>query len=242
MSFDEYLSLFEQCGNQPFIGEASPSYLWESGTARRIKAMCPHANIIVILRDPVERAYSHYLMDRQMGSQTESSFLRAIEQDLAEDNPAWWQTHLYVALGMYYEQVRRYVDLFEEKVLILFFEELRIAPQLIFERIARFLDISEEGFSQVDGTVAHNAYSSPRPLHALGQALLAQERFTPWRILPKNSREILKKKFFLRTDEKPPLMDGQAVRLLRNAFDPDIERLEGLLQRELPELRCILET
>lgn len=239
LSLTEYLALFKQYGAQRFIGEASPSYLWESRTAQRIDSMCPQAKIIVILRDPVERAYSHYLMDRQLGEQRELSFLRAIEKDLAEEHPMWWATHLYVALGMYYEQIRRYVDRFGENVLILFFEELRSAPETVLRRVASFLDIDEAGFATVDVTVAHNAYSAPRPRNVLVGSLLTQERFAPWRILPQATRHKIAERFLLKKDEKPPLIDAQAVSFLRDLFDPDIERLERFLHRPLPELRSV---
>ena len=58
-----YLSLFEGGEAFQYTGEASQSYLWHSEVSHRIKDRSPDAKIIIILRDPVERAFSHYLMD-----------------------------------------------------------------------------------------------------------------------------------------------------------------------------------
>ncbi len=57
----EYARLFERACGFATIGDASPSYLWHPEVPCRIRAQVPDARIAIILRDPVERAYSHYL-------------------------------------------------------------------------------------------------------------------------------------------------------------------------------------
>src|SRR5919108_6309578 len=58
----EYLRLFENASGYVAVGEASPIYLWDPDAPKLIHQTVPHARIIMILRDPIERAYSNYLM------------------------------------------------------------------------------------------------------------------------------------------------------------------------------------
>src|SRR5262245_16436607 len=58
-----YQDLFRGSQGSTAVGEASPSYLCDPAAAARIKAAIPDAKIVISLRNPVDRAYSHYLMD-----------------------------------------------------------------------------------------------------------------------------------------------------------------------------------
>jgi hypothetical protein len=66
---DEYLKLFRGIKDEKAIGEASPSYLWDQESADKIHYVVPDARIIMILRNPVERAFSHYLMNVSVGTE-----------------------------------------------------------------------------------------------------------------------------------------------------------------------------
>jgi hypothetical protein len=63
-SSEEYQLLYQGAEKFDAIGDASPSYLWDENACRRIHAACPKAKIIIILRDPAARAYSHFLSTR----------------------------------------------------------------------------------------------------------------------------------------------------------------------------------
>ena len=96
-----YLKLFEGAGER-YAGEASTSYFWQPATADRIQERCPDARVIISLRDPVERAYSHYLNDHRAGVEPRS-FLDAVSaSDLSpEGEPQWGHPNNRVALGFY---------------------------------------------------------------------------------------------------------------------------------------------
>ena len=59
----KYLSLFDDVTNEKIIGEASPDYLPDPDAPHLIHQVAPHAHIVIILRDPVERAFSDYLRE-----------------------------------------------------------------------------------------------------------------------------------------------------------------------------------
>src|SRR5438105_3219492 len=64
--WDDYLRLFQEVRDEKAIGEATVSYLWSRTAAGNIAACLPDAKIIMLLRDPAERAFSQYL--HQMGT------------------------------------------------------------------------------------------------------------------------------------------------------------------------------
>lgn len=70
--WDKYLKLFKNSGNQKAIGEVTNSYLYSKEAAKNIRSKFPEGKIIMILRNPVERAFSHFLMDLKSGLETGS--------------------------------------------------------------------------------------------------------------------------------------------------------------------------
>src|SRR6266849_533449 len=83
-----YLRLFRGARGFGVVGDASPSYLWHPHVAHRIRARVPDAKIAIILRDPVERAHSHYLMDYREGVQ-DLSFYEALVRDMNRREKGW---------------------------------------------------------------------------------------------------------------------------------------------------------
>lgn len=114
----EYERLFENVNNERAIGECSNSYLYFRNTAKIIKRYIPHCKIIIILRNPVERAYSHYLQHVMLGHE-DQTFEVALEKEEERKKNNWrWHYH-YVGQGLYYCQVKRYLNQFgKDKIAI----------------------------------------------------------------------------------------------------------------------------
>ena len=85
---DDYLRLFRHAVDEVAIGEISNSYLVSKRAAVEIRAAVPHARIIMVLRDPVARAYSQYLMDLRIGY-VRRSFMEEFETDVARPDASW---------------------------------------------------------------------------------------------------------------------------------------------------------
>jgi sulfotransferase family protein len=137
---DTYRGLFLEAGDAAIIGESSTSYLWEAGACRRIAERCPSAKIVICLRDPVERAFSHYLDNVRDGLER-----REFSQALADEHlhGADWLTG-YLDVGRYAGQVHRYVDTFQASVFVLYFERLVKDPEAELRRLVTFLDLDCE--------------------------------------------------------------------------------------------------
>jgi hypothetical protein len=124
-------------------GEATPIYVYWPRSLERIKAYNPRMRLILMLRDPVERAWSHWRMEFARGAETQafSWCIREGRQRLFEGEP--WGHHRefsYVERGFYGEQVERLFSLFpRDQVLILGAETLQSDPASVLGRIADFL-------------------------------------------------------------------------------------------------------
>lgn len=240
-----YLKLFRSSAGYRAIGEASPSYLFDAQAPLRIRTVVPHARIIMLLRDPVERAHSHYLMDVREGVQ-DRHFYRAVEEDWNRSHKGWGRSHLYVELGLYAEQVDRYMSTFgSEHVLILMFEELRRASQngkSALAKVLRFLDVDVSYLDRIDTSYAENSYGIARWAWARRLAGSNRVRRVGQILVPPSlgSNQAVKRlifqRFFVKSAPRPKI-DPRARDFLCSIFDPDIRALEERLDRLLPDLR-----
>ena len=139
-------------GAAPPVGEASPSYLFHPAAPQRVRSLVPEARLIVLLRNPVDRAFSHYQHEVALGREPhtfeqalaleESRTAGEIEAMLAEPryfSQAWWNW-TYRARGLYAEQLERWYDVFpREQLLVVFTEELAAAPAETYARVLEFV-------------------------------------------------------------------------------------------------------
>lgn len=179
----QYANFFRKAPEQCLLGEASTTYLYEyARTIERIKSIygadAEKIRIIISLRDPAERAFSHYSMYRLYGLE-KWGFDEAVREGAAErlnanlDSERFGITLDYLRAGMYAEQVRAYMDAFPH-VHIVLYDDIRRDPQAVMRGIFRFLDVDERQAVSCD--VVHNSSGIPRSgiVHA---ALNAANKF-----------------------------------------------------------------
>lgn len=140
--YDAYHAQFDW--SRPAIrGEATPIYLYWPRALERIAAYNPKIKLIIMLRDPVERAWSHWRMETSRGVETHpfSWCIRQGRQRLFDAEP--WGAHRefsYVERGFYGEQMERALSLFpREQLLVLQADELRANPVKTLAKLALFL-------------------------------------------------------------------------------------------------------
>lgn len=140
----QYLQMFAPAGPGQIKGEASPSYLYSEVAAKAIFEFNQKAKIIIILREPSSRAYSHYKMDLKLGF-TQDSFREALEKDKIADPKGWGSSSLYLELGQYYLQVKRYLDVFpKENVLVLLQKDLYNNKEETIKTLFQFLHVKDD--------------------------------------------------------------------------------------------------
>lgn len=134
-------------GRTPIVGEASPSYVLHPNAPERVRSLVPEARLIVLVRDPVDRALSHYAHEVALGREP-LSFEDAIAAeperlegelerlgDTTYFSHAWWN-FTYLARGRYAEQLDRWLAVFpREQLLVLASEQLRQDPAAAYARV-----------------------------------------------------------------------------------------------------------
>jgi hypothetical protein len=225
-----YLKLFAEAGQEAYRGEASTSYLWDPEAPARIKAASPEARIIIILREPVSRSFSHYLNDVREGIE-KRSFPEAIAADLQTVHPAWGVTPLYIELGRYPQQVRRYLDLFGPRVSVYFFEELIRDVPTHLTHIFNFLELDPRPAQQIVPEI-HNTYAKPR--NEFSSTLIRNNwaRTMVRTLFPEPWRKKLRQ--FATVQEAKPLIDPETKQLLHTFYAPEVVALGQLLQTTPP--------
>ncbi len=231
-----YIRLYRGSTGFPCVGDASPSYLWCPEAAERIFRVRPDARIIVILRDPVQRAYAQYLMDHNEGV-LDLPFMEALEQDWMRPDKGWGISQLYLELGQFAAQISRYQQQFgSEQVHICFLEDLKKNPLQVLEGIAQFLKIDADAMRRINLESIHNAYRLPRGNWARILASNAVTRGIGEHFFPRRWGDYIWRHFFLRASSKPA-MNPEARLFLQTFYEPEMRQLEKLLGRALPELR-----
>lgn len=232
----DYLKLFNRAAGCRMIGDASPSYLWHPQVPQRIHAVAPDPRIIILLRDPLERAHSHYLMDFREGVQPRP-FYEALRADMDQRDKGWGVSFLYYELGLYAAQVKRFLHTFgPNRIKIILFEEMRRDARQTLIELSRFLGLDPKPMLSIDATRSHNAYAAPRNAMMRRIAGARLSRWIGQSVVPRRLGWFIFERFFLKSSSKPSL-DARVRDLLCSLYEPDVSELERTLGRSLPELR-----
>jgi len=126
--YDYYVEKFyENTSNGKVLGEVDPDYLYFEHVPYRIKRILGvNIKIFIILRDPVKRAYSHYMMSKKRGYE-KNNFYKATSIEEKRINQGLFEKehYSYIDRGRYVNQVKRYIDCFgEENVFVYLFEDV----------------------------------------------------------------------------------------------------------------------
>ena len=226
----EYLRLFRDAGDAKVIGEATPFYLEDPEAPTLINRTVPGARIIVSLRDPVQRLYSHYLMMRN-NRQAMGSLVYEIRRGLA------LQGNRNLALlapstGLYSRQIERYFRVFGKgRLKITILEEWREDVPEILRQFVAFLGIEHEigdfsappqrGYSEARGPLVRYLFGN-RTISRATEALI-----------PFSLRQRVRNAVLVKHVPKPP-MDPKAREFLIEYYWEDVRRLESILGKRLP--------
>ncbi|MEM1366711.1 MAG: sulfotransferase [Cyanobacteria bacterium P01_H01_bin.15] len=233
-SDEKYQSLFENSAGKIAIGEASVRYLYFPEAAKRINEYIPNAKIIIILRNPIYRLYSHYIMMRGKYLLEPLPLVQALEQEGNRIQQNWgWDWH-YVQVGMYYKQVQRYFELFgKDQVKVFLYDDFSAKPLKIIQDICRFIRVDDNFFPDMSrkrmpaywpkNFVIDSLIRNPNPLNS-----------TFRKILPKDIYKRVIRQGMLINGRKPPALSSKMKTHLQTVFQENIANLETLIERDLP--------
>jgi hypothetical protein len=200
----------------------------------------------MILRDPIERAYSNYLM-RKKYSGNKLSFYDELMRDSKIQERIYGISQLYIEFGMYYEQVKRYFDTFgKEQVKVIIFEEFIKHPERTINEVLNFLGVNHTVTSI---TEQYNQYSVARSPFSLWIFAffrwLRSKNIKFYKILALLPDSIVESlplptgdsglaaKILFKKAEKPKI-EPKAVKFLQEIYHDDVLNLESLLGQSLP--------
>ncbi|MDB9525074.1 sulfotransferase domain-containing protein [Oscillatoria sp. CS-180] len=139
-------------------GEASPSYFHNPEGPDRVHALLPDTKLVLLLRNPIDRAYSHYSMNRKnrrkRGLEEPPSFAEIVRREMAilreKRPPTPTVDHLnplgccYVSSGIYVYSLQNWLQQFDlENVLILHSQDLFDTPEKVTNQVYRFLNLPQ---------------------------------------------------------------------------------------------------
>lgn len=222
---EEYKNLFAQGGGKPARGEASAAYLYEPGAARRIRSAIPDAKLIVILRDPPERAFSNYLHLRRDGREQVKDFRTALELEDERIAAGYGFIWRYKALGKYGEQLERYAQLFpSDQIRIYAQSDLSLHRSQVMRDAFSFLGVTCMDESGDAPRLNESGIPRSRALYDFlrGDSLL---RRACAKLAPKRAKTILAKRLLQR-----PELNASTAAYLRDYYSSDQQRLRALLE------------
>ncbi|MBP8822286.1 MAG: sulfotransferase [Flavobacteriales bacterium] len=225
-----YAALFAHARPGQVVGEVCPSYAVCPSAAKAIHAASPKSRIIFMLRDPVQRAWSQYIMNLREGKTLEQDFLKEVEQDDKRARKGWGVNHQYLALGRYAEQVERYLALFpKEQVHILLHERFKEDPMATMRHL--FSTIGVAPMEAMDLSGKFNEAAVPR--NALLNRLLVRSGAisTVKALVPRRLRGGFKEMLYSR--KQMPTLPADQAAAVWSYYEQDVERLSRLMGVDL---------
>lgn len=230
---DSYLELFSSAKGADIIGESSTAYSQRphrDNVAQRIRAFRPDARIIYVMRDPIERAISHYWWNVQHEGES-----RGLLDALRDDSR-------YIDTSYYAMQLEPYLSMFDRsRVMCMTMESLASHPAETLSNLFRWLEIDP---SHVPPKIGERKNVTPsRIVRQNHSSILQQIRFSNlwgrvgW-CVPKGIRS-LARRFVEQPVDRNPHEESNAIDYLRPIALLQTRELCCLLEREFPEWRTL---
>lgn len=223
---DQYEELFSHCSPDAIRGEASVSYLYYNDVPKRIHQYNADAKIIILLRDPSTRAFSHWLMDERLGF-VSASFEDILDRKSMPGLEKYFTQ--YIRLGFYYKQVKRYIDQFgADQVLIFLQDDLRNDSDVVMRKLYSFLNIAPLQLNE-----SQEEHNSARRINNPMLSVLYRSKF-----IRKSFKAIMPARLSQKmmsgissADDRKPSVD--IMRKLAALYRDDIQQLSKLINRDL---------
>jgi hypothetical protein len=232
-----YRALFRGVTNEKAVGEASTLYLYSPEAPVRIKHHIPHARLIAILRNPVDRAFSSYLHCIRDRGEPLGDFAQALHEEEGRIENGWGPIWHYKNVGFYSAQLERYFDMFgRDQIKVFLYEDLKGDPVGVLRSIFRFVGVDDK--HPPDISLKHNISGVPRSrlVHELlNKPNLIKSTFRP--LLPAKLRKRFNHNLTDINLVRPQLSPEVRGRLIET-YTEDILRVQELIDRDLS---CWLE-
>ncbi len=231
VTLEKYSELFANVKAEIAIGEASPNYLFHyESSAARIKKYVPDAKLIVVLRNPVERAYSDHLMHRR-----DAIGYRSLSEQIKHSS----HKSFVLLKGFYYVPLKYYFDRFgQEQVKVFFYDDLCENPQNFMRSMYQYLGVDDNFLPNT----ARKAQVAKIPKNKTINNLLNRKNILRntaanilKKVMPVESRQKLRDRLInlnSKSKQAEPLSTEERQQLIE-LYREDILQLQDLLGRDL---------
>ncbi len=238
---EEYLDCFSDARNEKRVGERSNWYLYSKKAASEIRRFCPYAKIIIQIRNPVDMLYSLHCQFAYRSSHKSEDIVDFEEALNAEEDRKKGlripkrvrspEKLFYSEIPMYTEQIKRYVDTFGwDQIHVIVFDDLVNNTSKVYKDVLRFLEVDYQFIPELG-------------VHNLGGQIKIQivRKFIINSWIRRVARIFLPNTIWRRAglalshwNTKPrPQMNKKVRKRLQKQFEPEVERLSKLLNRDL---------
>ncbi len=226
-----YEALFDAAPPGVLRGESTPLYLYDRAALRRIRELIPAVKIIVVVRDPVERAHSNWTHLWSAGLEPDGDFVRACAEEDRRIAAGWASFWHYTALGKYGRQLDYAFSLFpREQLLVLRYRLLVDDPAAALDRICAFLGVRTGVVTEIprENVTAHPEQSLAH--RAVSRGMRAGN--AAGRLLPGSAASAAMhrlERFLQRGRRERQPLGWEQRQALRPVFEDDIKLLEKVL-------------
>lgn len=222
------------------LGKITPHYMIDQRVPVRLHALMPKVKLIAILRDPVERAFSHYRLNVRRGLEKrpfDQALLPLYDPTVAAHvrtltSQRMYETMGYLAYGEYHRILQTYWLLFgKDQLLILFSEALAQNPQQVMDQILAFLDLPL-GFRPNTLGKYYNHAGTKKRIGNLGYFAQHTPAAYIWHRLPSHFRAWFTfwfQQWNTKDDNTPLTMNPLIRQQLVDYFSADVEQLRQTL-------------
>jgi hypothetical protein len=237
-NIEEYSTLFDGARGEKVIGEATPLYIYAPETAERIERYVPGAKSIALLRNPADRAYSAFLYAVRMGVEPLTDFAQALREEPLRMRNGWHYIFHYRSRGLYYQQLKRYYEVFgRERLGVWLYEDMREDPASVVQSVFRFLEVDDTFVSDTSsrynpagvptsGSARAAMRTTDKAVWVLRKVLAPTSSILP---LAVKMRRVVQSRILT----EPPPLDPELREGLIEGYKEDILRLQVLIGRDL---------
>jgi hypothetical protein len=236
---EEYEALFADAPAGALRGESTPFYLYDPDAQRRLQAAVPHARLIAVVRDPVDRAHSNWAHLWSAGLEPEGDFVTACRLEQRRAAAGWAPFWRYLDLGRYGAQLQRLFGLFpREQVLVLRYRDVLDRPSATLDRICLFLGVATGVVREIPAQNVTTQASDSVRNRVLSAALRAGVAVDHWLPAPalEPARTFLSRRLQTEQRRRVPLTPHERAALVGH-FADDITLLEQLTGEDLTAWR-----
>lgn len=223
----DYEALFASHCHEKALGEISNSYLLCPSAVPAIRERHPSAKLLVFLRNPVRRAWSHYLMNCREGKVRFDDFILEAETDHTAAHKGWGVNHQYLEAGLYGKQMTHVLKEYPaHQVRWFLFEDFVGQPKNVLAEVCKYLEVSPN--HAFDASKKSNEAGVPRSKW-INQLLVNSGLLHGLKTLASESqKEWIKSKLY-RKGNKVAKMSDEEENFLTEFYRADVERLSRLL-------------